>query len=85
MVTKKQLIIEYCPTTEMIADMFTKPLPPIPFTKHRKKLMNIVTKESQQSQARKEAAKRYRRGGVLAGAHRPSRTAPPPLDHPKDK
>jgi hypothetical protein len=32
--------------------MFTKPLPP---TKHRNKLMNMVTKEDQQSQASKEA------------------------------
>ena len=33
--------VEYCPTTEMIADYFTKPLQGKPFVKFRKAIMNL--------------------------------------------
>ena len=42
LVQQGKLTIRYCPTQEMTADIFTKPLSKQPFTKHRNQLMNIT-------------------------------------------
>ena len=39
----KELMVEYCPTKEMLADMFTKPLQGSAFRKFRDAVMNIQT------------------------------------------
>ena len=40
-INKRELNVEYCPTDEMVADFFTKPLQGQKFTKFRKDIMNI--------------------------------------------
>ena len=40
-VNKKELKIEYCPTDEMIADYFSKPLQGFKFKKFMKQIMNL--------------------------------------------
>ena len=40
-VAKGEIIIKYCPTKEMLADFFTKPLQGSPFRKSRDTIMNI--------------------------------------------
>jgi len=40
LVERKEVTIEYCPTDEMIADFFTKPLVGSKFGKEKKKIMN---------------------------------------------
>ena len=40
-VAAKEVNIQYCPTDEMIADFFTKPLQGSPFRKFRDQVMNI--------------------------------------------
>jgi hypothetical protein len=38
-IAKGNLIVEYCPTTEMVADYFSKPLQGKLFQKFRKEIM----------------------------------------------
>ena len=40
LVERKEVTIEYCPTEEMMADFFTKPLVGSKFGKEKKKIMN---------------------------------------------
>jgi hypothetical protein len=40
-VAKGEVVIKYCPTKEMLADFFTKPLQGTPFRKFRDAIMNI--------------------------------------------
>jgi len=40
LVERKKVTIEYCPTDEMMADFFTKPLFGNKFGKEKKKIMN---------------------------------------------
>ena len=40
-IDKGKLNVEYCPTNEMVADFFTKPLQGIKFNKFRKAIMNL--------------------------------------------
>ena len=40
-VSSKEVDIQYCPTGEMIADFFTKPLQGTPFRKFREQVMNL--------------------------------------------
>ena len=40
-VAKGEMIIKYCPTKEMLADFFTKPLQGTPFRKFRDTIMNF--------------------------------------------
>ena len=40
-VAKGEVVIKYCPTKEMLADFFTKPLQGTPFRKFRDSIMNI--------------------------------------------
>lgn len=46
LVQQGSITIRYCPTHEMTADMLTKPLSKLSFTKHRDTLMNIVKNNS---------------------------------------
>ena len=41
-IDSKEVKVEYCPTSEMIADFFTKPLPGPLFRKFRDWIMNIA-------------------------------------------
>jgi hypothetical protein len=47
-IDKGELRVEYCPTENMLADMFTKPLQGALFRKFRDQLLNIVTAPSQE-------------------------------------
>ena len=40
-IEKKELKVEYCPTDDMIADFFTKPLQGAKFFKFRSEIMNL--------------------------------------------
>ena len=40
-VSKGEMVIKYCPTKEMLADFFTKPLQGTPFRKFRDTIMNF--------------------------------------------
>ena len=40
-IAKKELRIEYCPTDDMLADYFSKPLQGMKFKKFRKAIMNL--------------------------------------------
>ena len=40
-IAKKEIRVEYCPTTDMLADMFTKPLQGGLFRKLRNKVLNV--------------------------------------------
>ena len=40
-VSLKEILIEYCPTAEMVADFFTKPLQGKQFDKLRDQIMNL--------------------------------------------
>jgi hypothetical protein len=40
-IQSKELTVEYCPTGEMVADMFTKPLQGSPFRKFRAAVLNL--------------------------------------------
>ena len=42
---KKEVSIEYCPTTEVIADYFSKPLGGSQFRKMRKNHMNVAKRK----------------------------------------
>jgi hypothetical protein len=38
-ITRKDIAVKYIPTKDMVADIFTKPLPQLPFEKHRSAIM----------------------------------------------
>jgi len=40
LVKEKTVVLKYCPATKMIADIFTKPLNTLKFTKLKDKIMN---------------------------------------------
>ena len=40
-IQKKELSVKYCPTGEMVADFFTKPLQSKQFLEFKKKIMNV--------------------------------------------
>ena len=40
-IKRKELTVEYCPTDDMLADFFTKPLQGEKFCKFRRRLMNL--------------------------------------------
>jgi hypothetical protein len=41
-IARKEVAIQYCPTKQMVADYFTKPLQGVPFYKFRDQIMGVV-------------------------------------------